>query len=210
MRCVVLYLFSVLLSGLLVGAYYIDDTSPSVNFTGAWGNYTVAQAKIDQTRCHNATFTALSSSCWKTKDCRFDIPFTGKQITVYVVLNGTLGTNSSFSVDGAHPTTQVKGPFTVDRSALALAYLYALYENKNLTDGNHTLTVALRPYNSSTSGFLAFDYADIVGTDPQTSSNKKSSNTTLWVVLGIILVVLVLAGAGGKKTYDVYWVAVKR
>jgi hypothetical protein len=109
-------------------------------------------------------------------------------------------------MDGAHPTVQVKNPFTMDRSALA--YMYTLYENKNLTDGNHTLTIALHPYNN-TSGFLAFDYAEIVGMDPD---SKKSSNKTLFIVLAIVLVVLILAGAGGKKTYDVYWVpvAVKR
>ena len=92
------------------------------------------------------------------------------------MLNGTLGTNSSFSIDGGHPTTQVKDPFTVDRSALA--YLYDFYEGQNLTDGNHTLTVALHPYNNNTSGFLAFDYADIVGTDP--SSTKYVFFHSLW------------------------------
>jgi hypothetical protein len=54
-------------------------------------------------------------------------------------------------------------------------YAFTFYEAKNLNNSGHTLSIVLSAYgNGNSSGFHAFDYADIDGI---TKSNSTSNGT---------------------------------
>jgi hypothetical protein len=80
------------------------------------------------------------------------------------VVNGSIGTNYTFSMDGAPPNQTLHKP---EKSQGYFIYSVTLYEIRGLNDSDHTLSVVVNTFGNrttnGTSGFLAFDYARVNG-----------------------------------------------
>jgi hypothetical protein len=96
------------------------------------------------------------------------------------VVNQAIGTNATISLDGSTPNRTIQQPVKNDNLT---TYAFTFYEATNLNNSNHTLSIVFNAYgNGNRSGFYAFDYADVDGT--QTSDSGSTSTQVLFTSLG--------------------------
>jgi hypothetical protein len=86
---------------------------------------------------------------------------------VFAVVNGTFGSNATFSLDGNTPNRTVEDP---QESQGLPIYSAKFYEIRGLNNSNHTLSIVVNTYRNE-SGFLAFDYARVNG--PSKNNRKR-------------------------------------
>ncbi|KIM80340.1 hypothetical protein PILCRDRAFT_530598 [Piloderma croceum F 1598] len=198
------------------GIYYIDDTDPSITWTGSFVHLNETFEPIawaDASKCYNKTFTVGQGTT--NQHFGFRLPFTGEHIhnkqnfkaslttsgngvTLYVAYNNRLGLNVSVTLDNNFTTLDWFIMDTDYATPTFTSYNATLYDKQNLTYGSHVLNVVLQDYRLNQSD-LMFDYAAVTGVRPVLSDNHSSKKIgagiggglgALAIVVAIVLIIL--------------------
>ncbi|KAF8557091.1 hypothetical protein OG21DRAFT_1482517 [Imleria badia] len=190
-------LASLALVSLARADYYIDDQ----NFTSLlyseipggeiWGRFNLSEIiviplangtmmPVNASQCFNQTYAIVlagtDAGCTIADNCQVQIPFTGSGITLYVLLAGERGINTSLTIDGGAPMYNalpaLPGPNFYDPNV-------TLFSVQGITTGNHTAAMTVQNWDN-TSTWMMFDYAIINQTVVlATTTSSVASSTTL-------------------------------
>ncbi|KAJ7619663.1 hypothetical protein FB45DRAFT_931364 [Roridomyces roridus] len=145
----------------------IDDQDPSITYTGTW----VVGGTIHE---HDGTV----SSSVKVGD-HFSVPFNGTGITVFGTFDATsTGVRTLYSIDGDQGTvvtSQASGNGLDD-------FQQPFWKSGTISDGQHTLVVTMRAINGAAGdgeGTIWFDYFQVTGSHPASTSASQGSSSTV-------------------------------
>jgi len=177
------------------GLYYIDDTDPSITWSGPFMPLNGSFEPItwaNASDCFNKTFTVGDGTTDQHR--QFRVPFTGSGISLFVAYNNRLGLNVSITLDGNFTTINWFILDTDYATPTYTTYNATLYDKQNLTYGNHVLDIVIQDYRENQS-VIMFDYAAITGEQPATPSGNKSKKigASIGGGLGALAIIVAIA-----------------
>jgi len=175
------------------GIYYIDDTDPSIDWTGPFVHLNETFEPIawaNASECYNETYTVGQGST--NQHYGFRLPFHGTGATLYVAYNNRLGLNVSVTLDNNFTTIDWFIMETDFLTPTFTSYNATLYDKQNLSYGDHVLEVVLQNYRGNQSDMM-FDYAAVTGVRPILSDNHSSKTIGAGIGGGLGALAIVVA-----------------
>jgi len=189
--------FILIAVGSSTGVHYIDDTDPSITWTGPFVPLNESFEPItwaDASKCYNKTFTVGEGT--SAQGNQFRLPFKGSGVALFVAYNNRLGLNVSITLDNNFTTINWFILDTDYSTPTFTSYNATLYDKQNLTYGHHVLNVVLQDYRGNQSDIM-FDYAAITGDGPvvvhSSENNTKKIGAGIGGGLGALAIVVAIA-----------------
>jgi hypothetical protein len=146
----------------LAGGALVDDSSPSVAYTGTW------------THAPDLSYYNGSKSYSAQTGATADLAFNGTGIAIYAKKDPGFG---KFDVYIDNMSTPVA---TIDAYSVTPLYQQKVYENLSLTSGSHTIRVQLNGTKNALSSAYTVSLDDfaVTGATGQTTYNVKRATTS--------------------------------
>lgn len=190
-------------STLLAGkTLALDDSDSSIHYTGSWFS------QSGTTFAGGLSYQDTRRGSNKTGDS-FTIPFTGKSVSVYGLLNQQPGKlSSTYAIDGGPAITFTAFNGT-QKSQPDNWLLHQKFFSKDVSDGPHNLTVTVGEVTGGQTFWL--DYVLYNGTSATRLSPVKPSkpNVALITALVIMGIVFLLLGGCCRRHRKTIWIRVK-